>query len=413
MKRAIPILILITFSSFQFGHSKTEDNQNAVISSVNLSHALSLVDSMKINGITMAYIWIYANAPSYDPTSAVGEGITCVDDVGRFMEVLETEILTYDDRDLIPIAKGMTQFLLYMSRNDGLWYNFMHKDGSINTTHKNSIADFGWWAVRGLRGLAAAYNIFIDDPENTELLSIIKARIEAADDHIQAVIQMYPEQKMTNLGLRPAWLIKDTPDLNSELLIALSKLHNSRKFDYYEAIDKISKGLIDYQYRAAENDLNGMYFCWKNIWHNWGNNQAYGLLEAYKITENSTLLSSVKIWSDSFVPFLLDNDFPWEITVNSISHYEITSLPQIAYGINSIYRGLISLNTIENNVEYTKLSEEAFMWFKGDNVAQTQMYDPKTGRCFDGIDGSLSVNRNSGAESTIECLHAIQTRRTF
>jgi len=32
------------------------------------------------------------------------------------------------------------------------------------------------------------------------------------------------------------------------------------------------------------------------------------------------------------------------------------------------------------------------------------MYDPVTGRCLDGIRDSTTVNRNSGAESTIEAL---------
>ncbi|HDY75100.1 MAG TPA: hypothetical protein ENH49_01110 [Candidatus Marinimicrobia bacterium] len=411
MKRVIPILFF--FILFGYGQSKIDNNPIAITSPVNLSHALSLVDSMNINGTVITYIWIYADAPGYNPVGAEGEGIACVDDVGRFMEVLETEILIYNNRELIPIARGMTQFLLYMSRDDGLWYNFMLDDGSINTTHKNSAADFGWWAVRGLRGLAAAYKIFANDPDHTELLSKVIARINAADSHIQTALQRYPNKKMINLDMRPAWLIKDAPDLNSELLIALSKLHNTGNFDYYDAINKISVGLIDYQYQAARDELNGMYFCWKNIWHNWGNNQAYGLIEAYKITTDSRLLSSVKIWADSFVPFLIENNFPWEITISSPGHYEMTPAPQIAYGINSIYHGLKSLAALENNVEYSELSERVFMWFKGDNIAQTQIYDSETGRCFDGINGMLSVNKNSGAESTIECLLAIQARRAF
>jgi len=32
------------------------------------------------------------------------------------------------------------------------------------------------------------------------------------------------------------------------------------------------------------------------------------------------------------------------------------------------------------------------------------MYDPSSGRCFDGINSETDVNMNSGAESTIEAL---------
>jgi hypothetical protein len=35
------------------------------------------------------------------------------------------------------------------------------------------------------------------------------------------------------------------------------------------------------------------------------------------------------------------------------------------------------------------------------------MYDSTTGRCFDGIRDSANVNRNSGAESTIEALFTL------
>jgi hypothetical protein len=46
-------------------------------------------------------------------------------------------------------------------------------------------------------------------------------------------------------------------------------------------------------------------------------------------------------------------------------------------------------------------------WFFGNNILKQQMYDPKTGRCFDGIKDSSTVNKNSGAESTIEALYTV------
>jgi hypothetical protein len=35
------------------------------------------------------------------------------------------------------------------------------------------------------------------------------------------------------------------------------------------------------------------------------------------------------------------------------------------------------------------------------------MYDPKSGRGYDGINSYVEVNRNSGAESTIEALFSV------
>ena len=49
-------------------------------------------------------------------------------------------------------------------------------------------------------------------------------------------------------------------------------------------------------------------------------------------------------------------------------------------------------------------------WFYGNNSAVFAMYDPTTGRGYDGLMGpsEFRVNRNAGAESTIEALMALQ-----
>jgi hypothetical protein len=385
-------------------------SESTPVSPVNLSHVLSLVDSLSISDQIIYFIHIYAEAPDYKPVEAKDEGVSCVDDVGRFMEVLETEILEYKRTDLLPIVRGMTRFLLYMCRDDGLWYNFINADGEINRDYRTSKAGFEWWAARGIRGLAAAYNIFCESKNDRGLLDRIKGKIETTVPLLEKALESYPQTRDTEFGERPAWLIKDAPDINSELLIALTKLHRTGDFDYSEAIQKISKGLIEYQYCAKNHDLDGMYFCWKNIWHNWGNNQAYALLEAFKITGDSTLFYSVKTWADSFIPFLIENNIPREITLNSKQTYKKVDFPQIAYGINSLYRGMKSFADINNNDSYTERAETIFSWFTGQNMARISMYDPETGRCYDGINEDLSVNLNSGAESTIECLLAILMR---
>ncbi|MDP9202914.1 MAG: sugar ABC transporter substrate-binding protein, partial [Gemmatimonadota bacterium] len=59
---------------------------------------------------------------------------------------------------------------------------------------------------------------------------------------------------------------------------------------------------------------------------------------------------------------------------------------------------------------YAVFAGLAASWFLGANSAGVSVYDEKSGRTFDGIDGpsSAQVNRNSGAESTIEALLALQ-----
>ncbi|MCG2716196.1 MAG: hypothetical protein L6422_07915 [Candidatus Marinimicrobia bacterium] len=401
---------LMIFSVFISCNKKIEPKPS---SPINLSHALNLVDSVEVDGTQLYFIHIYADAPDYKPVEAAGEGVSCVDDVGRFMEVLETEILKYKRTDLLPIARGMTRFLLYMCRDDGLWHNFIDADGKINREYRTSIADFEWWAARGIRGLAAAYNIFKESENDCELLSRLKAKIETTIPQLEEVLKSYPQTHATELGERPSWLIHHAPDMSSEFLLALTKLHSTVEFDYLDAIEKLAEGLIVCQFQQEDHRLNGMYFCWNNIWHGWGNNQAYALLETYKITANPDILKSVQLWADFFIPFLIDNNFPHRIELSSDGTYQMATYPQIAYGINSLYRGVKTLAEITGKPEYKAYAEQIFAWFTGHNIAGAAMYDAETGRVYDGINDGPKVNLNSGAESTIECLLAIQKRGGF
>lgn len=382
-------------------------------SPVNLQHSFALIDSVVVDGDILHYYSIYADAPSYEPVIAKDEGITCVDDVGRFMEILETEILVYRQMQLVHYAEGMTRFLLAMTTEEGLWYNFMFPDGRINKEHKNSVASFSWWAVRGVRGLAAANNILEQTGSNPELLKLVRTSLDASLSHLPEFLDNYPGTIDTDLGKRPLWILEGDPDKSSELLLALTKLHRSCDYDLHDEIQKLAEGLTAHQYMEASSEFYGMYFCWNNLWHAWGNNHAYALLEAYSITGDAQFLESVKLWADFFVPYLLKNSFPRRIIIQDAENAEVFDFPQIAYGINSTYQGIHELAELTGDKRYKAYAEQVFAWFKGKNQAGKVMYDEQTGRGYDGINNKDSVNMNSGAESTIESLLAIQARGKF
>lgn len=377
-------------------------------SPVNLSHALRLVDSIAVNEERINYIAIYADYPDYKPVAAKGEGIACVDDVGRFLEVLENEILVSGNRTLLPTAIGLTKFLLYMCRADGLWYNFLETDGRINTTHINSQADFGWWATRGIRGLTAAHLILKKFPGEAELLGQVDKYLRTTLKQMDADLSKYAQTIAGEFGPVPGWLIKSAPDMNSELLLALCKLQRSGDFELSPAIQKIAEGLVGFQFRREGHPLDGLYFCWQNSWHDWGANQPLALVEAFKITGDSTFCQSVQIWADNFVPFLIKHNLPREIILNGDGSYRLTELPQIAYGVSALYSGIQAFADLSGEIRYQRYAARIFKWFDGDNPAQIRMYWPETGVTFDGIDEDKTVNRNSGAESTIEGLLAHQ-----
>ena len=370
---------------------------------VNLSHALHLVDSLKVENNTFAYIRIYADYPDYEPVKDPDEGIACVDDVGRFMEVLQIAIMNYNRRDLLPLLRRMTRFILYMEE-EGKWYNFIYENGEINKAHINSKLDFSFWAVRALRGLAASYIVLKEMDANSPLLNMVKQAIVRAEKHYQG--------NALKSGEKPIYLLKNAPDMTSELLLALIKLHNTGDFNYYPEINKISRSLMDQQFINPESALNGMYFCWKNIWHSWGNNQALALLRAYQITKDDRILTSLNKWANNFIEFIIENNFPAEVKIKDGNNYSLATYPQIAYGITSMYRAMQELYKLTGQEKHKARAGRIFAWFQGKNIANVQMYGPQTGRCYDGINKN-EVNKNSGAESTIECLLAILARGKF
>jgi hypothetical protein len=396
MIAALLFLSGITASSCR----RVSDTIGSEESPANLQHVLSLVEQM------LMYVSIYADYPTYEPVGAPGEGIACVDDAGRLMEVLATEILQYQHLELIPVARGITRFLLYMQRTDGLWYNFIYADGSVNKTHINSTAQFSWWAARGMRGLAAAYDIFRErDPVFADSLLM---RFRLGEPHLDAMLARYPQTIGTPLGLRANWLVNGAPDQSAEFLLALAKMHSISPTDYSNEIRMLADGLLTYQYLNQESSLYGMFFCWENVWHNWGNLQALALLEAFTFHQDSTYLSAVERWADHFLGWTVSQDYYWEIKVTDWGTMTTVDFPQIAYGIASSYKGIRRLTAITLLPAHEDLAEQLLGWFEGENRAAQAMYDPATGRCFDGINSAYEINRNSGAESTIEALKALQ-----
>jgi hypothetical protein len=80
---------------------------------------------------------------------------------------------------------------------------------------------------------------------------------------------------------------------------------------------------------------------------------------------------------------------------------------QIAYGVRPMAVGLLRLFEATGDRDYLLMAGLAASWLAGNNPAGQAMYDPATGRCYDGIRDSLTLNLNSGAESTIEALYTL------
>ena len=91
-----------------------------------------------------------------------------------------------------------------------------------------------------------------------------------------------------------------------------------------------------------------------------------------------------------------------------VTMYDMKEFPQIAYGICPMVLASTKAHEITHDEKYKIQSDLVATWFSGQNPAGVPMYDPLTGRGYDGITNANQINRNSGAESTIEALLAMQ-----
>jgi len=149
----------------------------------------------------------------------------------------------------------------------------------------------------------------------------------------------------------------------------------------------------------------GLHRSWQTIWHMWGNGQTQALAQAGRMLKNKKMIKSAEREAKGWYSRLLIQGFLKEMDV--AAPRKKLEYEQIAYGVRPMIVGLIRLYEATGKTEYLKMAGLAGSWFFGNNAAHEQMYDPVTGRCYDGIRDSVTINRNSGAESTIESLHAL------
>ncbi|HEX2983921.1 MAG TPA: hypothetical protein VHO28_10295, partial [Ignavibacteriales bacterium] len=143
-------------------------------------------------------------------------------------------------------------------------------------------------------------------------------------------------------------------------------------------------------------------------WHGWGNSQAYALLRLYKITKDESYKSAALKEIDNFYDYLIKEKYLTEFSIKKEDGKIISSnehkYSQIAYILRPMIYSSIEAYTVTSDTAYADKAARLALWFFGDNPANAQMYSPENGRCFDGIHDETNINKNSGAESTIEAL---------
>lgn len=399
---------------------------------VSLRHVDHLFAEATVGGEQVGVLNIYSEAPDYRFAIEPREGYACVDDVARAMVLLAAPA-TLDAARLRQLDL-MTRFVVRMQADNGYFHNFIWAGGRINREYRTSRAELNWWSLRALWGLEAALRRLPADGPTA-------ARARAAADRLVAKLEVdLPAQPadptMTGDSTAPIWLpFGSGADAGSTAMLGLiAHYQRTGAAGTRTLIEKLGEGLMRMQAGDATRFPYGAYRSWRNVWHGWGNAQAYALLRAGALLDRPDFTASALREVDHFYPYLLEHgmlsSFSLDPKGGGEEHPGTTGgedvkggtdggrggrfdpawgvhFPQIAYGLSPMVLAAMEAYRVTGKPHYRATARRLFAWFSGSNVAGQPLYDPVSGRVFDGIADPATVNANSGAESTVEGLLAL------
>ncbi len=372
----------------------------AAPSLVNLAHLDHLGETVVRGDTTYRLVHIYAEAPDYAWVGDDDEGIACVDDAARAAVVYLRHVEQTGDAEARAKAEALLRFILYMQRPDGLFDNFVwDRTLRINTEHPNSRAEgVTWWTARAVWALGEGARVLHSaDPAAATLYAERALRVMP---HLQQLLHRYGETTTVGGRVYPRWLPGEVAaDATSELLLGLTALRAVRPDSTLQSvIDRLAEGVALMQMDADHPLVPSAHLSWRALWHAWGNAQSAALVAA------GHPAGAVQE-AERFFPRLLVDGWLHSVDLETGT---VRRFEQIAYGVRPVVTGLLALAEATGDRRYAVLAGLAASWLTGNNAAATPMYDPATGRGYDGILSPDRINANAGAESTIEALLTLQ-----
>lgn len=375
---------------------------------INTKHLDHLYQEIQAGNSRIGIVHIYAEYPDYRYVDAEGEGITCVDDIARAAVFYEQYYHANNNAEIYRKITAMARFLVLVQNQNGFYNNFIFKDGTVNTTFRTSIAEPNWWSWRAMWSLASIYETLkAKDPllADSVLQSLHKA--------VGTVLPLYGKNDAFKEyeGFKiPDWLpAENGADQAAVLVKALCKYHTiTGDASVIPLIKSLCSGMLAMQVNDAGSVYNGAFLSWRNSWHAWGNSQADALLDAYVILKDKKYLSSALKEINSWYPHLMKSGYLSELSVQkqgkAVREIKKQKFSQIAYGIRPMVFACVNAYRITGNKKYLKRGVTIAGWLFGNNPTGQKMYSVEAGTCYDGINDEKSLNKNSGAESTIEAL---------
>jgi hypothetical protein len=326
-----------------------------------------LTQSLPAAGPNALAVAVYAGPDGETvPAREAGvEGVACVDDAARVLEVLcdvwAATGLPWVER----WARGLLDFVLYMQDADGRWLNFVYDwDGTRNREGRTSITGENFWHARALLGVSHAWLTFGDERAERALrLGLDHAVAKTAPSDVRALHVQVAHR-----------LIRDVDD------VAL--LPTIRGW-----ADEIASCRLDGHLMNSPDE--------RGTPHLWGHIQEGVLACAGELLEDDDLVSTASRSAERVLAPVVRDGF----ALRSVTPYDVSS---------SIF-SLDRLADTDPTGPWGALATDARDWFHGRNPAGAPVYDTAAGRVADGIDGGR-ISGNSGAEANAEAAAALLDR---
>ncbi|MBA2708732.1 MAG: extracellular solute-binding protein [Gemmatimonadaceae bacterium] len=366
--------------------------------SVNLDYLRHLGLDATVGGRPVRVVSLYAEAPDYRPTGSPArdgyEGIASLDDAARAAVAYLRAYEHTGDMGAHDEALRLLAFVVSMEQGDGEYVNFVDAQGRLNLAAPSSRKSMSYWAARSLWALG-------------EAARVLGSKDSAALSTIRPVL----DRTVARLGreIAAGSLIGGSATATAEALLGLLALERAKLSPSVASLAARTASLL---VPLARGDMEtppwgARVDSSKADWHAWGSRATAALALAAVVLNRPDFAVAARQEADAlWGRFLLAGQVASSVSPDGTAAF----FPQIAYGVGPVVEGYLALAAATGERRYAVFAGLAAAWFVGTNPAGVAMYDEKTGRTFDGIDGPspVKLNRNAGAESTIEAIVALQ-----
>lgn len=290
------------------------------------------------------------------------EGVACVDDAARLLDVL-CDVWTRSRQPWAERwARGILEFCLWMQEPDGRWINFVYDwAGTRNEQGITSATGESFWHARALVGVSHAWLTFADERAREAVL--------AGLDH--AVSKPAPPDVRALHILTARRLIADA---------GIKGLTGAMREWTRELADSRDDGIL--KNAPAETGPP----------HLWAHIQEGVLAWSSELLDDPSLLDIAARSAEELIVPAVRSSFDAESTT--------------PYDVASCIYSLDRLQEATGGGHWAELATDARAWFDGRNAAAAPVYDRGRGRVADGIDEGR-VSENSGAEANIVAADAL------